>query len=156
MNKVEKQTYWLNRVIKIEEMGNSGYWNRLISNILEDKRRYEDSRILHHLNRGLEFEKAKDMLYFERKRSVRRFDPDMKPWKPSKDFPFKTNRLSPEMISYLSEKKRFIPKSSTSAAYKGRGNIPAEVKAARDTMIKDLVSKGFAEDIAKKMSRVIK
>jgi hypothetical protein len=134
-----------------------GYWTKLQSNIKEDKTRFQDDAILRRMRvKGLDFETAKCIMILDSKKNPRRFDPDMKPYRPGSDFAWRRNRLSPEMIQYLdSKEKKFIPKSMN-AAYKKGGGISSSVKAAREKLKSTLVEQGFDEKIAEKMSKVIK
>jgi len=134
----------------------NGYWTKIISNYKEDRSTFEDLNVLRRMNSGMDYQKARLLFKIDQKRNPRRFSPDMKPHRIDKNFPFKENRLSPEMIAYLAEKPKFIPKQEGTATYKGKGRVPEHLKKKREGIKKQLLAAGMNEEDAAAMAKTIK
>ena len=131
------------------------FWESIQSNFVEDRRRYLDEEILRRMNSGMDFIKAKDLIKLDSERNPRRFDPDKKRYNPTTNFNFNYNleRLSPQLKAEILDKRE---RAAANAGKTSRKSPSLETLIKRAEMKKRLLTAGFDEASAEKMSKTIK
>ncbi len=128
-----------------------GWWVKLQSTLHDQRIKFKEDLIQELIRNGRTKQQAID-LFHQNAKFARRFDCDIKPWKPSVDFKYNMGRLGPGMRAFLERAMPHIPKNLT-AAYKKPN---PELLAKRKQMKEMLMSQGIDEKDAEKMIKVIK
>jgi hypothetical protein len=130
------------------------WWFNLQSTIIADKRRFEDDAILRRMNRGMDYAKARLIMKLDSKMNPRRYDPNVKLFRPSPQFDYNFNKISPQLKSYLIERRERQAAYAASTGVKKQ--ISEEVKKKREEMKIKLLAVGIDEKTAERMSKTIK
>lgn len=126
------------------------YWNKCTTNVVQDKLRFRDGRILDFVNKGESFQQANERFLRGQKQNPRHYSPDLKPFQPSPSWPYKMTKISPILAEVLTRRK-FIPTST-----KVKVEISEELKAKRAQVKETLMGKGIDEYTANKLVKAIK